>query len=434
MQFQNFRGADVTEALSQVRTVLGPDAVIRTTRRVPGGGPLDRGYVEIEAARGDAPARSARPESLAPRVRPARLGEPTFRSESRVARAAVPVARAAAPVARTATAPAKTAPVGDVNREIAELKAAVEALQAACTPRARALGYLHTMGVEGNLANELAAGAPRSAKQNLSSVPWLRKIVADRLRALPSLIERPGQQLIACVGPTGAGKTTTLAKLAARARLDLGRSVGVISLDTFRVGAVEQWQRYSRLIGLPFYAARDADEFGRRARVDGHGGLARRYRGAAPGDTLPMQRLSGSLERANGWDTNVLLVVPAWLRGGDVERLVRSYESPRPTAVVATKLDEASRAGGLLHACLPDNRPLAFLCDGPRVPEDLATPASKASSSTSSRVSCRPDGPRRDPPLRARRERRDGAGAVAAAARVARGDVPAARAPHRDAP
>jgi flagellar biosynthesis GTPase FlhF len=58
VQFQNFRGSDVTEALSQVRNVLGPDAVIRATRRVKGGGPLDHGYVEIEAAAGE-PSRKA---------------------------------------------------------------------------------------------------------------------------------------------------------------------------------------------------------------------------------------------------------------------------------------------------------------------------------------------------------------------------------------
>ena len=368
MQFQNFRGADVTEALSQVRTVLGPDAVIRTTRRVPGGGPLDRGYVEIEAARGETRARSIRPESAEPRVRPARLGEPRFARESIAPRTAK-----AAPASKTATL-GKGAPVSDVNREIAQLKAAVEALQAACTPKARALGHLHAAGVEGNLANELAAGSPRSTKQGVSPGPWLRKSIAERLRVTPSLIARPGQQLIACVGPTGAGKTTTLAKLAARARLDLGRSVGVISLDTFRVGAVEQWQRYSRLIGLPFHAARDADEFERALASMDTEILLVDTEGQLPGDSLPMQRLAGSLERAAGWDKNVLLAVPAWLRGGDVDRLVRSYENPRPTAVVATKLDEASRAGGLLHACLPTSTPLAFLCDGPRVPEDIFEP------------------------------------------------------------
>jgi flagellar biosynthesis protein FlhF len=256
-----------------------------------------------------------------------------------------------------------------VNREIAALKAAVEALQAACSPRARALGYLQAAGLEGTLASELAAGAPRSPKTGMGA--YFRKRLGDRLSVVPSLIDRPGRQLIACVGPTGAGKTTTLAKLAARARLDRERTVGVISMDTFRVGAVEQWQRYARLIGVPFQPARDAESLERAidsldtelilVDTEGHG----------PGGEAPTRKLVGAVEHGYGYEAHVLLVVPAWLRGGDVDRLIRSYSAPRPTAVVATKLDEAARAGGVLHACLPANTPLAYLCDGPRVPEDV---------------------------------------------------------------
>ncbi len=372
MQFQNFRGSDVTEALSQVRNVLGPDAVIRATRRVKGGSPLDRGYVEIEAAAGEPVARPVAVEP-APRVRRATFAEVPSRQEARSASAHAK-APAPAPVRAPAFVKGASAASADVNRELAELRAAVEALQATCTPRARSLGYLHAAGVEGTLANELAHGAPRGAKGAQGSGTWLRKNIAQRLRVTPSLIERPGPQLIAAVGPTGAGKTTTLAKLAARARLDLGRSVGVISLDTFRVGAVEQWQRYARLIGMPFFAARDADDFARALASMDTDILLVDTEGQVAGDGAPLKRLGASLEHATGWDTNVLLVVPAWLRGADVDRLVRSYPDPRPTAVVATKLDEATRIGGVLHACLPVNTPLAYVCDGPRVPEDISTP------------------------------------------------------------
>jgi flagellar biosynthesis protein FlhF len=374
VQFQNFRGSDVTEALSQVRSVLGPDAVIRNTRRVKGGGPFDRGYVEIEAAAGQPAARSAS-QAPAPNVRRATFTQLPGRDARGGALPSTP--RAPQSTARAvAAAPNKANPQlpADVTREIAELKAAVEALQAACTPRARSLGYLHAAGVEGTLANELAHGAPRSAKAAQTSGTWLRKCIADRLRVTTSFIERPGPQLIACVGPTGAGKTTTLAKLAARARLDLGRTVGVISLDTFRVGAVEQWQRYARLIGMPFFAARDTEDFGRALASIDTDILLVDTEGQVAGDGEPLARLSASLELAGWWEKNVLLAVPAWLRGADVDRLVRSYQSPLPTAVVATKLDETTRAGGLLHACLPGNIPLAYVCDGPRVPEDIATP------------------------------------------------------------
>lgn len=371
MQFQNFRGSDVTEALSRVRSVLGPDAIIRTTRRVRGGGPLDHGYVEIEAAAGGPGARPATPHGLeAPRVRRATFTQLPAREQAAApsstrAQVAAPATRAAA-----ASSASKALP-DDVTRQIAELKAAVEVLQAAATPRTRVLGSLHAAGIEGPLANELAQGAPRGNKGAQATGAWVRKAIRSRLRALPSLIERPGQQLIACIGPTGAGKTTTLAKLAARARLDLGRSVGVISLDTFRVGALEQWQRYARLIGLPFFAVRNSDDFLRALASMDTDILLIDTEGQVGGDSEGMRRLEAVLATAEGWDPHVLLTVPAWLRGLDVDRLVRSYAAPRPTAVVATKLDEASRIGGILHACLPLDAPLAYVCAGPRVPEDI---------------------------------------------------------------
>ena len=349
MQFQSFRGSDVSEALSQVRAVLGPDAVIRTTREVRGGkGPFDRGYVEIEAAAGE-----PRPRTAAV----ARPASPTA-SRSEAGGFSLPSAQKASPAA-----PA------DVNREIASLKAAVEALQAACSPRARALGYLQAAGIEGTLATELVTGAPRSPKTGMGA--WFRKRLGERLSATPSLIDRPGRQLIACVGPTGAGKTTTLAKLAARARLDRERTVGVISMDTFRVGAVEQWQRYSRLIGVPFQPARDAESLERAIDSMDSDIILVDTEGHTPGGESPSKKLAGAVNQAYGYEPHVLLVVPAWLRGGDVDRLLTHYAVPRPTAVVATKLDEAHRAGGVLHACLRTNTPLAYLCDGPRVPEDV---------------------------------------------------------------
>ncbi len=390
MQFQNFRGSDVTEALSQVRNVLGPDAVIRATRRVKGGGPLDHGYVEIEAAPGEPARRPATGDASSNgQVRRATFARVPERGERRhtptpgstravVAPGSPRASVAPASAARGGVLPPnpKNAVANEMSREIAELKAAVEALQATCTPRTRILGYLHAAGVEGTLATELSHGAPRSSKQTPGA--WLRKSVSSKLRTLPSLIERPGQQLIACVGPTGAGKTTTLAKLAAKARLDLGRTVGVISLDTFRVGAVEQWQRYARLIGLPFFAARDEHDFARALGQMDTDILLVDTEGQISGEGEPMQRLAAALAHTDAFEPHVLLTVPAWLRGADVDRLVRSYPLPQPTGVVATKLDEATRAGGILHACLPTQIPLAYVCTGPRVPEDIDDASAEA--------------------------------------------------------
>ncbi|MBM4362745.1 MAG: hypothetical protein FJ104_08695, partial [Deltaproteobacteria bacterium] len=248
----------------------------------------------------------------------------------------------------------------------------VDELSAGRSPREKAQAMLHSVGVEGAVARDLAAGSLRAARAGRGALrAWLRNRIADRLRVAPRLIERPYRQLVACVGPTGVGKTTTLAKLAARAALDQGRRVHVITLDTYRVGAVEQWERYAELIGIPCDVARDADEFERLHRSTPADLVLVDTAGRSPTDDGPTRRLAACLERVGEARTEVLLVVPAFLRAADVERLTQSYEDPRPTAIVVTKLDETTEAGGILHAALPGATPVAYLCDGPRVPEDL---------------------------------------------------------------
>jgi flagellar biosynthesis protein FlhF len=68
---------------------------------------------------------------------------------------------------------------------------------------------------------------------------------------------------------------------------------------------------------------------------------------------------------------NTLLVLPAWLRANDVSRIMEIYDDPTPTDLIVTKLDETYQVGGILHAALPTNLPFAYMCNGPRVPEDI---------------------------------------------------------------
>lgn len=128
--------------------------------------------------------------------------------------------------------------------------------------RTRAL--LAAAGFEGALARTLGAGGTRAARAGSSEFRQrLRKSVGEKIAQRPGLIEKLGRCVIARVGPTGVGKTTTLAKLAARAVLSLGRSVRVVSLDTFRAGAVERWRRHAERIGFPFDVVNNRDAFHR---------------------------------------------------------------------------------------------------------------------------------------------------------------------------
>jgi flagellar biosynthesis protein FlhF len=363
MSYQSFRGADLQEALSAVKATLGPNALIEGTRRVTNGraGGLGQQYVEVTAAppqglKWPFASREARPLELPLRERAA-MAPPS--GETRSLRT------------KTKFGSVLGLDSNEVERELTSLRAMLEELNQQRPPRERALTLLHAHGLEGNLARELANGAAKHAKKGKAPLTdFLRARLAERVSVSGSLMQSPRRTLIACMGPTGAGKTTTLAKLAARARLDLGRSVGVISLDTFRVGAVEQWQRYATLMGIPFQIASDRASFRRAlAEITADIVLIDTAGRSTPASSWVLPDcLSGMTE---DMEKHALLVLPAWLRASDVARVSGLYEVPAPTEVVITKLDETLEAGGVLHAALPSNIPIAYLCNGPRVPEDI---------------------------------------------------------------
>jgi flagellar biosynthesis protein FlhF len=234
----------------------------------------------------------------------------------------------------------------------------------------RTRAMLAAAGFEGALARTLSTGSGRAAKLgNRELMLWLRERLREKLSCRSGLIEASGRRLIACVGPTGLGKTTTLAKLAARAVLQLGRSVRVVSLDNFRVGAVEQWRRYAELIGFSFDVANNPGAFHRVAHHHTEDILLVDTAGRAVGDQH--STLAGCVAGLRDMSHEVLLVLPAWLRARDAERVASTYAAPKITGVVITKLDETDQVGGVMHASIGSDVPVSYLCNGARVPEDI---------------------------------------------------------------
>ncbi|MET0591559.1 MAG: flagellar biosynthesis protein FlhF [Polyangiaceae bacterium] len=373
MQFETFRGRNVEEALAAVRAALGPDAFIESTRHVSNGekGWLGKSFVEVLAAPADRPSsarsnpfvRQAAPsnqEKRTPASTPARSRESDKIPAAQAPQGAVPVGHRASRAEIT------------MSRELRLIRSMLEEMSHVRKPRDRAGSLLQAAGIEGSLAATLVGQAARVPKSDSTFlINYLRKKLAERIDVANSPIEMPGKRIIACVGPTGVGKTTPLAKLAARASLELGRSVAVVSLDTFRVGAVEQMRRFVELIGVPFDVARDRAGFAqavaqRRADI-----TLVDTAGVSTADNGSMQRLSDCLSAVTDRPVDILLVVQAAIRARDAERLRGVYRTPTPTGLIITKLDETDQAGGALHTALDHPLPVTYLCDGPRVPEDL---------------------------------------------------------------
>ncbi|MBD3162347.1 MAG: hypothetical protein GF346_08390 [Candidatus Eisenbacteria bacterium] len=192
----------------------------------------------------------------------------------------------------------------------------------------------------------------------------------DRLRGLASTTTRAERPVIALVGPTGSGKSTTIAKLAAHPLCFCGRRAGILCLDTYRIGAVEQARLHARLGGMEVEVIRDREEvpeaMERMAKrevlfVDtpGRGPLAWSDRRA--------------VERILSWirPTEVHLVVPSGLRLSVAHRIVENHRSFGITHLLPSKLDEAPDGAWIERLAAREGLPVRWIANGQRIPDDL---------------------------------------------------------------
>jgi flagellar biosynthesis protein FlhF len=174
------------------------------------------------------------------------------------------------------------------------------------------------------------------------------------------------------VGPTGAGKTTTIAKIAARAALIDGRRVGLVTLDNYRVGGVEQIRMFAELIGVPLEVAETPDALAELIDPDNDLTLIDTA-GRSPRDSAAIAELA---EHIAGQDIaiEVHLVIPAGSTADQVDELITRYGALNPTRLLFTKIDECERAPEVALAPARTHLPITWVTTGQAVPEDIETP------------------------------------------------------------
>jgi flagellar biosynthesis protein FlhF len=226
------------------------------------------------------------------------------------------------------------------------------------------------LGIEPDVARMLVAELPE-------------QINAEQARYLPlGMLSRSlmvsGRELagddsgvVALVGPTGVGKTTTIAKLAARAVMRHGADqVALVSTDHYRIGAAAQLEHYGRLLGARVYPAYDAASLRKVLEMlRGSHTVLIDTAGVAGSDP----RLSQQLEiLADAGGLRACLVLAANAQSQSLDEAVRAYLPLKPQACILTKLDEAPALGGALSVLIRHRLPLDYVTDGQRVPEDIA--------------------------------------------------------------
>jgi flagellar biosynthesis protein FlhF len=258
---------------------------------------------------------------------------------------------------------------GVLASELAQIRELIEGIAEPHVRSDKITNRLRTMGIEGPAATSIS----RAFRGKQPAPEALRAELSRGLRVATWPLDSE-RSLIALVGPTGVGKTTTAAKLAAQARM-AGRTVTLVGCDFFRVGAAEQLARYAGLIGAELAAAKTSDELasiidGARSNVvivDTSGRSP-----TADGVELALLPSRGGTSAA-GRSRYVLLCVPASLRAMDATRVARAFNPLSPTSLAITKIDETNAPAGIVHATWASKLPISVLCFGQRVPEDVSS-------------------------------------------------------------
>ena len=177
--------------------------------------------------------------------------------------------------------------------------------------------------------------------------------------------------VIAVVGPTGAGKTTTIAKLAARWCMRHGsRDLALVSTDGYRIGARDQLMTYARILGAPMHAANSGKELARvLERLKYKKLILIDTAGMGPRDVRLTEQLAAL--QLGAARARVLLALPAQGEGHALDEIVRLSRALNPVACILTKVDEAASLGAVISTALRHGLKIAYVCDGQRVPEDL---------------------------------------------------------------
>ncbi len=385
--FRTFRAPDTRSALQMVKAALGADAVIIATREVENG--LFRPKeIEVTAALPEAPALPKSPAVSAyvpaPKVTPriqARTSDMHSAIASLTERAQLP-APAPLPIAPPAPRHDETkdeltslrATVEEMRREMRRMNSQVrmERELQLPPPAAELLSMLIHRGVEDSIAEECVRQALQQApNMNPTTLQaGLRAALSERVVAgrSPWLAEPGRRRVIALVGPTGVGKTTSVAKIAARALMETKQKVALITVDTYRIGASEQLTRYGEIMGVPTIVARDRVELTRAMEKCSNADLVL-VDSAGRSMSEAVARQAEMLRTVDG--ISLYLTMSACTGARELAAAAERYRALAPERLLLTKVDEAVGPGSILSASVRIGRPIVAVSDGQRVPEDI---------------------------------------------------------------
>jgi len=214
-------------------------------------------------------------------------------------------------------------------------------------------------------------------EENYSARDRLSEVFSRRLKFSGALkMRKNSPRIVALVGPTGVGKTTTTAKLAAMYSLSRGNKVALITMDIFRVGAVEQLKTYSRIMGIPVGVVSTPEELEKAVESYSDCDLILiDTAGRSHKDTEKLTEMRSFFTEKISMETYLCLSVTT--KDQELEEILKRFKAFDISKIIFTKIDESESFGNMINLLIKENLPFAYFTTGQRVPEDIeiATPA-----------------------------------------------------------
>jgi flagellar biosynthesis protein FlhF len=371
MKLKTFQGKTMADALTQVKRCYGKDAVILSTRTFTRGGFLGIGgqaRVEITATR----EMSDLPWGLRRRRVEERLAS-TPGAEGAAGRVSP------APPAEVPPAAAMLSEIGAVKGLVVDLVRETQRAKAPAVPEG--LFDTYQKLVKSEVAEEIAARLIKQvrcdlAEDRLTDQQAVREKLASALRGMlptagPIALVPTGEPTrIALVGPTGVGKTTTIAKLAANFCLREGRRVGLITIDTYRIAAVEQLKTYAQIIDVPLEIVTSPEQLRQAVRrMADRDVIFIDTAGRSQRDPIKIKELKCFFEAVPPHEVH--LVLSSTCGEAVLRQTIERFSEVGVGRVIFTKVDEAIGFGVILTCLEKANAKLSYITTGQDVPDDI---------------------------------------------------------------